>query len=131
MNIFHSSFDRIYCSLWTGKHCSLWTGKHRLGSEHICFFLAKKQLQTKKANKQTNNNNKKKQKGVTLYEVKHQKNFDDVLVLYSLSLNFEYLLFAIISVATWSMCFANWFNFANVKTIWSYLIETGNRNSKE
>ena len=91
---------------------------------YVSSWLKSSYKQKKQTNKQTTT--KKKQKGVTLYEVKHQKNFDDVLVLYSLSLNFEYLLFA-----TLSMCFANWFNFANVKTIVIVLIETGNRNSKE
>ena len=82
---------------------------------YVSSWLKNSYKQKKQTNKQTTTT--KKQKGVTLYEVKHQNNFDDVLVLYGLSLNFEYLLFAIISVTTLSMCFANWFDFVNVKTI--------------
>ena len=56
----------------------------------------------------------KTRKGVTLNEVKHQNNAEVVLMFCCASLNF-YL--ASISVATLSMYFVHWFNFANVKTI--------------
>ena len=67
----------------------------------------------------------KTRKGVTLYEVKHQKIadvkhqkiVDFVLVLCCLSLNLELLPFSSISFTNLSMYFVDWFNFANVETI--------------
>ena len=59
----------------------------------------------------------KTRKGVTLYEVKHQKIVDVVLALCCLSLNLELLPFSSISFTNLSMYFVDRFNFANVETI--------------
>ena len=66
-------------------------------------------------------------KHVTLYEVKHQNNVDFDLVLFCLSLNFELLLLASISVETFSMHFVDWFSFANLKIAVLALIRNSER----
>ena len=54
----------------------------------------------------------KTRKCFTLYEIEHQNNVDVALVLYYLSLNFES-----VSLATLTMHFVDWLIFSNVKTI--------------
>ena len=55
---------------------------------------------------------RKIRKGFTFYEIEHQNNVDVALVLYYLSLNFES-----IYLATLTMHFVDWLIFANVKII--------------